>query len=239
MFNKGKDRRKTHHFDSKQKDKGIKTKLPPKNYLHMNDNKEIQVPNLVNIYRHEYKSKHFQFGTSLPTETYKEELEQVAKQCSTTIREINLTEKDMSWIGDEMEYQDEWPIQKETFRIAQLNVNGFSFTKDNFKIDMFLQSIMAMQVDVATIQEINLNLNKNKIKDDLTKATKRFDQRAVLQVATVNHNECMDTYLPGGNAVWSSGSYLHRMNTKERARTVWKMGIYSDVRTEESRDHDH
>ena len=214
MFNKGKDRRKTHHFDSKQKDKGIKTKLPPKNYLHMNDNKEIQVPNLVNIYRHEYKSKHFQFGTSLPTETYKEELEQVAKQCSTTIREINLTEKDMSWIGDEMEYQDEWPIQKETFRIAQLNVNGFSFTKDNFKIDMFLQSIMAMQVDVATIQEINLNLNNNKIQEELKKAMKRFDQRAVLQIATVKHNESKDTYLPGGNAVWSSGMHTGRIQRK-------------------------
>ena len=72
---------------------------------------------------------------------------------------------------------------------------------------MFLQSIMAIQVDVATIQEINLNLNKNKIKDELTKAMKRFDQRAVLQVATVKNNESNDTYLPGGNAVWSSGIY--------------------------------
>ena len=211
MSTKGKERRGNKYFGSKQADKGTKTKLPPKNYLHMNEIKEIQVPNLVNIYRHEYKSKHFQFGTSLPTEEYKEELEQVAKQCTTTIKEINLTEKDMSWIGDEMDYQEEWPIQKETFRIAQLNVNGLSFVKDNFKIDMFLQSIMAMQVDVATIQEINLNLNKNKIKDELTKAMKRFDQRAVLQVATVKNNESNDTYLPGGNAVWSSGIYTGRI----------------------------
>ena len=214
MFDKGNRRRVQQHFDLKQKNTGAKTKLPPKNYLHMNDKNEIKVPNLINIYRHEYKSKHFQFGTSLPTEVYEEELKAIAKQCTTTIKELELTENDMSWIGDEMEYQDEWPVQNKTFRIAQLNVNGLSFTKDNFKIDMYLQSIMAMQVDVATLQEINLNLNKNKIKEDLTKAMKRFDQRSVLQTSTVKHNESTDSYLPGGNAVWSSGMYTGRIKRK-------------------------
>ena len=47
MSNKEKEQRGNQHFDSKQADKGTKTKLPPKNYLHMNEKKEIQVPNLV------------------------------------------------------------------------------------------------------------------------------------------------------------------------------------------------
>ena len=201
-------------FGSKANTGKVKTVLPPKNYIQIKENDEIQVPNLINIYRHEYKAKHFKFGTSLPTETYHTELKQAAKHCTAMIRDLRLTGDDLRWIGDEITHQDDWPVQRKTLRIAQLNVNGLSFAKDNFKIDLYLQGLMAMQVDVAALQEINLNLNINKIRDDFNKAMKRFDQRSTLQVATIKHSESNNVYTPGGNAVWSSGLYTGRIKRK-------------------------
>ena len=194
---------------------GIKnTALPPKNYIQIKDYSEVQVPNLINIYRHEYKSKHFQFGTTLSTEKYQQELLQTTEHCNTMIKELNMTEEDMRWVGDAIQYQDTWPIQSNTFRIAQLNVNGFSFAKDNFNIDLYLQGLMAMQVDVAAIQEIDLNLGLTKVREDLTKAMKRFDQRAGIQLANQATRESDDVYTPGGNAVWNNGIYAGRITRK-------------------------
>ena len=187
------------------------TVLPPKNYITIKDNKQVQVPNLINIYRHEYKAKHFKFGTSLPTNKYQSELAETTQHCNTMIKDLRLTGEDMRWMGDEINYQEDWPVNSNTFRVAQLNVNGFSFAKDNFKIDIYLQGLMALQVDVAAIQEINLNLNTHKIREDITKAMKRYDQRATLQIASLQHKESKDVYLPGGNAVWNNGLYTGRI----------------------------
>ena len=191
-----------------------KTVLPPKNYMTLKENDTIQVPNLINIYRHEYKAKHFTFGTTMPTEVYQTELSQSAKHCTDMIRELKMTEDDLRWIGDEMNFSEEWPTKSTSFRIAQLNVNGFSFAKDNFKIDMYLQSMMALQVDVAALQEINLNLNIQKIREDLAKAMKRYDQRSSLQLSIIKHKENDEVYMPGGNAVWSNGLYTGRINRR-------------------------
>ena len=197
-----------------ERKKTTKTKLPPTNYLHMRENEQINTPNLINIYRHEYKSKHFQFGTALATNTYREEVAHNTKHCNRMIKELKITGDDLKWVGDEMNFQEEWPMQSNVLRIAQLNVNGLSFAKDNFKIDMYLQGLMAYQVDVAALQEINLNLNVNKVRNKFIKAMKRYDQRATLQMAITKHNEKENRYMPGGNAVWNNGVYTGRIQRK-------------------------
>jgi hypothetical protein len=209
-----KESKENHLFGSRRNRKVGPTRLPPKNYIKINNREEVQIPNLINIYRHEYKAKHFEFGTSLPSQEYQDELEMEAKHCTKMIRELRLTEKDLQWIGDTMEYQETWPIQRKTLRVAQLNVNGLSFIKDNFKIDMYLQALLAMQVDVAALQEINLNLNIPKIREKLGKAMRRFDQRATFQSAYNKNNESNRIYTPGGNAIWTSGIYTGRVKRK-------------------------
>lgn len=174
-------------FGSKREVQGQNTgtKLPPKNYLHIKEDEQIETPNLINIYKQEYKSKHFQFGTSLATDKYREEVEKTTNHCNRVIRELNITGKDLQWVGDTMEYNEEWPMKSDVFRIPQLNVNGLSFAQDSYKIDMYLQGLMAFQVDVATMQEINLNLSKSKTREKFIKAMKRFDQQATIQLATI------------------------------------------------------
>ena len=215
MFTTGKGRGDIRSFGSK-KTKKVQhtTRLPPKNYIKMNKQDQIQTPNLINIYRHEYKSKHFQFGTSLPTKQYQAELTQLTSHCNDMIKTLNMTEEDKSWIGDEITYQESWPTTSRTLRIAQLNVNGFSFAKDNFKIDIYLQGLMALQVDIAAMQEINLNLNTPRVREAFSKAMKRYDQRAALQTAVLHHKENNNVYQPGGNAVWSNGLYTGRIIRK-------------------------
>ena len=105
-------------------------------------------------------------------------------------------------------------MKSNVLRIAQLNVNGLSFAKDSFKIDIYLQGLMAFQVDVAALQEINLNLNKNKVREKFTKAMKRYDQRAMTQLAITKQKEIDNTYMPGGNAVWNNGVYTGRIQRK-------------------------
>jgi hypothetical protein len=209
-----KEERKSKALGSRKKVHQHITSLPPQNYITLTDKKEIQVPNIINIYRHEYKSKHFQFGTSLPAKEYQNELEQTTQHCTKMIRELNMSDNDLRWIGDEIKYNEDWPLQRKNFRIAQLNVNGFSFSKDNYKIDLYLQGIMAMQIDVAAIQKINLNLVLPKIKDKFIQAMKRFDQRAGIQVATQSKKESNATYTPGGNAIWNNGVYTGRITRR-------------------------
>ena len=215
MSTRGSERGDNRLFGSKNAVKGkMKTILPPKNYMTLRDNDTIQVPNLINIYKHEYKSKHFTFGTSMSTEDYHSELTHSVQHCTNMIQELKMKDDDLRWIGDEMNYTEDWPVKSKFFRIAQLNVNGFSFASDNFKIDVYLQGLMALQVDVAAIQEINLNLSIQKIREDFTKAMKRFDQRSSLQLATIRHKENEEVYKPGGNAVWSNGLYTGRIKRK-------------------------
>jgi hypothetical protein len=213
MFSRARER-KTTGLGSKKRVHCSTTALPPKNYITLTDNKEIKVPNLINIYRHEYKSKHFQFGTTLSTKEYQQHLQSSTEHCSKMIKELNMTEEDLQWVGDEIDFQGGWPMQSSIFRVAQLNVNGFSFSKDNYKIDLFLQGLMAMQIDVAAIQEINLNLSVATTKDLVTKALKRFDQRAGVQLATQPRKETNNIYMPGGNAVWNNGIYAGRVVRK-------------------------
>jgi len=78
------------------------TKLPPKNYIQIKDREETAVPNLINIYRHEYKSKHFQFGTSLATKEYQKELEEETEHCKHIIKELDMTGDDLRWVGDKI-----------------------------------------------------------------------------------------------------------------------------------------
>ena len=214
MSAQGKEQESKCFLGSKGKRRTRKTKLPPKNYLHMTENEKIDTPNLISIYQHEYKSKHFQFGTALATDTYREEVQNNTRHCNKMIKELNITGDDLRWVGDEMVFHEEWPIKSNKFRIAQLNVNGLSFAKDNIKIDMYLQGLMAFQVDVATMQEINLNLNNSRVGDKFNKAMKRYDQRGTLQLAKTKHNEKENTYMPGGNAVWSNGVYTGRIERK-------------------------
>jgi hypothetical protein len=206
--------RRSQAFRSRHKAQQHITVLPPKHYLQLNDKQEVQIPNLINIYRHEYKSKHFQFGTTLPHQEYQKELEKISMHCTKMIKDLNMTNNDLHWIGDEITFNENWPIQTQNFRIAQLNVNGFSFIKDNYKIDLYLQGMMAMQVDVAALQEINLNLRLPHIKEKLIKAMKRFDQRAGFQLAPQAKQDSNETYKPGGNAVWNTGIYAGRVSRR-------------------------
>jgi hypothetical protein len=212
MFFKGKERGNT-DSGSKKLERG-RTILPPKNYIQLKEYKEVKLPNLINVYRHDYSSKHFQFGTSLPTEVYEKELKKVTHQCTQTIRDLKMTEADLNWVGDEMRFQDQWPIQRQTLRIAQINVNGLSFVNDNFNIDLLLQGMMAHQVDVAAIQEINLNMRNKKVQEKMIKAMKRFDKRAGVQFSKQPRKESNDIYMPGGTAIWNSGLYAGRFKRK-------------------------
>ena len=209
-----KERGEKRLFGSGRRNKGKQTtRLPPKNYMKMTENETVKLPNLISIYRHEYKAKHFQFGTSLPTEKYRTELNKSNTHCNEMIRELKMQGDDLKWIGDEMEYHEDWPIQNKILRVAQLNVNGLSFVQDNFKIDMYLQGLMALQVDVAAMQEINLNLSTQKTRNDFAKAMKRYDQRSSLQIATGN-SDSKEVYMPGGNAIWINGIYTGRITRK-------------------------
>jgi hypothetical protein len=221
MTDKKKGQSIARYFDSSPNKKGEfrkKTKLPPQKYLYMNEKKISEVPNILNIYKYEYISKHFQFGTALATSKYHQEIEETTSHCNEMIKTLDMTGDDLRWVGDEIIYQQEWPLQSKALRIAQLNVNGFSFAKDNFKIDMYLQALMSNQVDIATMQEINLNLNVNSVQTKFREALKRYDSRSSVQLGIMRNRDNDRTYMPGGNAVWNSGFYTGRISRRGQDR---------------------
>ena len=95
-----------------------------------------------------------------------------------------LQSKSNPWEGHSPTFSKQWPHPYEsiTFRVHHVNLNGLSI-KDGFSIDLYLQGTVALQVNMGSMNKINLNLQIPSIRSKFTKAFKRFDRNMGIQNA--------------------------------------------------------
>jgi hypothetical protein len=125
-----------------------------------------------------------------------------------------MTIKDLTWQGDQPQHCDKWPSPRasKSFRLHRVNANELSLTKDSISIDQYLQSSIAMQIDIGMINEINLAVHNPETREKLKAAMKRADRTAIHQIGynTGNPKTTNTGYMPGGNMVWVQGGYACR-----------------------------
>ena len=84
--------------------------------------------------------------------------------------------------GDPLETSNKWPLLTEnnTIRIIGQNVNGISYYNDYVEWEMSLNYMDEFQADIVCMCEVNLDLNKNEVMDNIYSRMKKIDPHARL-----------------------------------------------------------
>ena len=110
------------------------------------------------------------------------------------------------------------------FRVHHVNLNGLSI-QDGYSIDLYLQGTVALQVDMGSMNEVNLNLQNPSIRSRFTKAFKRFDRNMGIQQSFPPDQSMRKAdYNPGSNMIWVQGGYAGRII--ERGKDKYGRWIY-------------
>ena len=125
-------------------------------------------------------------------------------------------EERFNWIGDTMLYDEGWPNndQRKTLRLFHINLNGVTYQNDLLEWEMTIAFLMDMQVDVFGLTEINLDLNKGKVKDDFIQAGKHFDPYIKLATSASLQTVGASPFKMGGTVTGSNGCWSGRITSQ-------------------------
>jgi len=168
-------------------------------------------PNLIAIKLNLLHKKNGKLAASEANEVYHKGLE---KQSLSRIAKMKSRgEESNQWQGHQPRFSQHWPSTREsdTFRVHHVNLNGLSI-HDGYSIDLYLQGTVALQVDMGSMNEINLNLQNPSIRSRFTNAFKRFDRNMGIQQSYPPEPSMRkDDYNPGSNMIWVQGGYAGRI----------------------------
>ncbi len=153
---------------------------------HRQTNKSIirNVPNYNNTILHKTTAytRYQQFTQA--TKQQHDKLQQRQRQC---LYQAPISPID-SWIGDEMNYHDDWIIgdYTDTIRICTININGISQDLDWIEWDMTLRSMKKLQIDALGITEPNINFKNKHVTNKLYDTAKAFERNMQLYMSCSN-----------------------------------------------------
>ena len=121
-----------------------------------------------------------------------------------------------SWHGDRLTLDNKWPNinSTQTLRILGQNLNGISYYNNYLDLDMTLQQMDAMQVCIAGYSEVNLDMNKNKIKYEVTQKIKNFDRSSSISMSSSKTTLTTSKYKRGGTLSITRGTWAGRVIQK-------------------------
>ena len=184
--------------------------LPPQGYT--STKTPSFTPNLKSINKNQPKSTHSVFSNTKSKESLSKTIKEQKQK--NQVKQSKMTTNDLTWQGDKPQYSNKWPTPRasKSFRIHHVNVNGLSLAKDSVGMDQYLQSSLAMQIDVGMINEINLAVHNPETREKIKTQMKAVDKTARLQIGYNTSNPKTENtgYMPGGNMVWVQGGYACR-----------------------------
>ena len=134
---------------------------------------------------------------------------------------INIKSKDKkitsnSWHMDRLMLEEKWPNKNtmQTLRILGQNLNGISYYNDYLDLDMTLQQMDAMQVGIAGYSEVNLDMNKNKVKYEVVTKIKNFDKNSSISMSSSKTTLTTSKYKRGGTLSITRGTWAGRVIQK-------------------------
>ena len=103
-----------------------------------------------------------------------------------TKKKEKLDEEKMQWYGDELTRSRSWPdrTNDNIIRIYGQNINGISRYTEYNEWEIMLDELHKQQIDIACLTELNLDVNKAKVKYKLTEQAKNLDKNCSLIMAT-------------------------------------------------------
>ena len=129
------------------------------------------------------------------------------KYASTNRIKLNKRQTDNKTWGDEMIKSMKWPALTEdkTIRVLTHNVKGISQLHNYYEFEMLMDYMENMQVDIAGVTEMNLDLNKKETSNTLKKILKKLDRNAMASFSASKHR-------PKKDAVKKMGEERYRSN---------------------------
>ena len=120
--------------------------------------------------------------------------------------------KEEPW-GDVLTTDDNWPniTENGTLRYFGQNVNGISYKDGYMEWLLTLQQMEEYQVDVASMVEINLDLNKPAVRKELFDMMKKYDKFAKISTTASKESYSPSPYKPGGNITMAKGNWAGRV----------------------------
>ncbi len=125
----------------------------------------------------------------------------------------NKLDQFMSWYGDEMVYDDEWPhrSQRPYFRIFGINMNGISYHNKYVEWELIQQLLHDMQIDLYSITEPNLDLNSGTVRETLRKTVRQQDPHAMMVTSASKQQLDVTPFKMGGTIMHCHGGWTGRI----------------------------
>ena len=136
------------------------------------------------------------------------------KYASTNRIKLNKRQTDNKTWGDEMIKSMKWPALTEdkTIRVLTHNVKGISQLHNYYEFEMLMDYMENMQVDIAGVTEMNLDLNKKETSNTLKKILKKLDRNAMASFSASKHRPKKDAVRKmGGTATIVRGNWSGRI----------------------------
>ena len=111
-----------------------------------------------------------------------------------------LDEEKKKWYGDVLKNSKLWPKQtnENIIRIYSQNVNGISKSSDYNEWEIILEHLQNFQVDIACLSEINLDLNKARVKYKLNEKARILDKTCSLVMTASKYSTSDNENKRGG-----------------------------------------
>ena len=128
--------------------------------------------------------------------------------------------KTNEWWGDDMTNEEQWPVTTglSTIRIYGQNLNGVSKQNEYVEWELMLDHLDNMQVDIACLTEINLDITKPAVKYNMIEKMKKMDKNAQIVFAGSKTAKGDSEVKRGGTAILVRGSWAGRIIKKGSER---------------------
>ena len=115
--------------------------------------------------------------------------------------------------GDDLNYSQLWPglTEQKTIRILSQNLNGISSFHDFIEWEYILNNMHGKQTDIAGFTEVNLDLNKPKVKMELLERAKKMDQNIKIATSSSKYKNNNEMFKMGGTLTITRGNWSGRI----------------------------
>jgi hypothetical protein len=176
------------------------------------------------------RNYHNQTGTqqSQKTKKHQRRHDQLYEKIQSKTRSKELLQH---W-GNPIRIQNNWPNinNNNTFRIASVNINGINSNNNYLELEAIVGQMREYQIDILCVTEINLDVQKTQVYNDIWRVIKKIDRHIDINMKTSKQKSRIQnsTFKPGGTMILTSSAWSgRRIRDIKEPKTQDKFGRWT------------
>ena len=176
------------------------------------------------------RNYHKQSGTqqSQKTKKHQRRHDQLYEKIQSKTRPKELLQH---W-GNPIRIQNNWPNinNNNTFRIASVNINGINSNNNYLELEAIVGQMREYQIDILCVTEINLDVQKTQVYNDIWRVIKKIDRHIDINMKTSKQKSRIQnsTFKPGGTMILTSSAWSgRRIRDIKEPKTQDKFGRWT------------